>query len=419
MEEQQQLRQTFLFASISDLKKLQTRLIEDARASEFQRELFRTLHTIKGTAQTFGLHVSAMLAHTLENLLSAAKNNSITNEEFEALCSEGVEVLINSLAEKDFQIPTLFSEKIEPFRSESAAETDQFSGFLSGIPESIILQLSEQEKSVLSSAVEDGNDLAVLEIGFDAANFAEDFKKFRERLHAKGEIIASLPSAKFMAQSKVGFQIVFVTREEYFDALDEYSEQAEVVFQLYQTFSNNLPGILQRAVSHGKTLAAGLGKTIEFESVLEVEPKLSPQTLKIIFDALLHLIRNAVDHGIEREGKIKIEIRDTDDSAVSVKVSDDGRGIDAEKIRRKAIEKNLISASAAAEDLTETEILHLIFAHGFSTSDAVTEISGRGVGLDAVKDMVEKAGGEIFVRSSSSSRGREEGTTFEILLKNI
>ena len=89
-------------------------------------------------------------------------------------------------------------------------------------------------------------------------------------------------------------------------------------------------------------------------------------------------------------------------------VSDDGRGIDAGKIKLKAIEKNLTTDAAA---LTEQETINLIFLPEFSTKSEITEISGRGVGLDAVKFAIEKAGGAIAVESRKG-----EGTTFEIFL---
>ncbi|HEX9962686.1 MAG TPA: ATP-binding protein, partial [Pyrinomonadaceae bacterium] len=243
------------------------------------------------------------------------------------------------------------------------------------------------------------------EIGFDAASFADEFKAFREKLSAKGEVVAALPSAKFAAEGKIGFQIIYATFEEIGDIIENYP--VEVIEQIYQTFSNNLPGILHQVAGHGKSLAARLGKNVRFEFSFE-DKEVSPATLKTIFDVLLHLVRNAIDHGVEREGEIKIEAAASADG-ISLKVSDDGRGIDLEKTRRKAVEKNLIASDAL---LSEQEILNLIFAHGFSTSETVSEISGRGVGLDVVKDLTEKAGGGIFVKSEPG-----QGTTFEILLK--
>ncbi|HLM03328.1 MAG TPA: ATP-binding protein, partial [Pyrinomonadaceae bacterium] len=357
------------------------------------------------TSQTFGFSVSAILAHALENLLSAARTGSLPAEKSKALLLEGIEALIESLSKKDFRISPSLAEKLGEFQSGLATEM-QSRDYAAEIPESLAAQLSGQEKAALNAAMENGNNLNILEIGFDAANFAGEFKAFREKLSAKGEVVAALPSAKFAAQGKIGFQIIYATFEEIDRIVENYP--AEIVEQTYQIFSNNLPGILHRIAGHGKSLAARLGKKVELETAFE-NKDLSPQALKTIFDILLHLVRNAIDHGIEREGKIKIELASNESGALRLKVSDDGRGIDLEKVRRKAVEKNLISAGAR---LSEPEILNLIFAHGFSTGETVSEISGRGVGLDVVKDLAEKTGGGISVQSAA---GR--GTTFEILLK--
>lgn len=94
---------------------------------------------------------------------------------------------------------------------------------------------------------------------------------------------------------------------------------------------------------------------------------------------------------------------------MKLSVKDNGKGIDAEKIRAKAIEKKIISP---AKTLTESEMLDLIFLHDFSTAEILTEISGRGVGLDAVKKLVENARGTINVKSR-----RESGAIFEVFLR--
>ncbi|MBA2735827.1 MAG: chemotaxis protein CheA, partial [Pyrinomonadaceae bacterium] len=133
----------------------------------------------------------------------------------------------------------------------------------------------------------------------------------------------------------------------------------------------------------------------------------STQTLKLIFDALLHLVRNAVSHAIEEKGKVRIEIKSVEKGLI-LSVSDAGKGSDAKKIRARAIEKNLVSEDVI---LSEREIADLIFAPDFSTAETVTEISGRGVGLDAVKNSIENAKGKISVKSEAG-----KGTTFEIFL---
>jgi two-component system chemotaxis sensor kinase CheA len=136
----------------------------------------------------------------------------------------------------------------------------------------------------------------------------------------------------------------------------------------------------------------------------------------LIGEPLLHLLRNAIDHGIEPagerraagkplRGRVRLEVG-AEGSRVRVRVADDGRGVDAERVARAAVAQGLLDASAP---LTEEQALRLIFRPGFSTAGRVSDVSGRGVGLDVVEHALERAGGELRVRS-----GRGVGTTFEL-----
>ncbi|MCK8502281.1 hybrid sensor histidine kinase/response regulator [Myxococcus fulvus] len=125
-------------------------------------------------------------------------------------------------------------------------------------------------------------------------------------------------------------------------------------------------------------------------------------------DALVHLLRNSVDHGLEspdtrqalgkpQTGRIRIRVR-VDGDMLHIEVEDDGRGIDPERLRQVAINKRLITAVQAAS-LSEREAIELIFRPGFSTREQVSELSGRGVGMDVVKRKVETLGGSVGVNS--------------------
>ncbi|MEK7356165.1 MAG: ATP-binding protein, partial [Bdellovibrionota bacterium] len=125
-------------------------------------------------------------------------------------------------------------------------------------------------------------------------------------------------------------------------------------------------------------------------------------------DALVHLIRNAVDHGVEapearvqsgksRKGRILLRAR-SDGNILTVEIEDDGRGIDPELIRTRAVEKQILSFAEAAA-ISDREALELIFRPGFSTRATVSDVSGRGVGMDAAKEKVENLGGSVTVQS--------------------
>jgi len=168
-----------------------------------------------------------------------------------------------------------------------------------------------------------------------------------------------------------------------------------------------------------RDIAGKLNKGVVF-SVTGEEVQADKSIVDGIFEPLLHVLRNAVDHGIEgaetrrgnqkpADGHIRLEARRTNDQIV-FSVMDDGAGIDLDSVRQIAKSRNLMDA-AVIDALDDAEVLDLIFAAGFSTAAAVTDVSGRGVGMDAVRTAVEALGGRVLV---SSTRGA--GTTIQLIL---
>jgi two-component system chemotaxis sensor kinase CheA len=138
------------------------------------------------------------------------------------------------------------------------------------------------------------------------------------------------------------------------------------------------------------------------------EIEIDRNILKIMSDSLVHLVRNAVSHGIEdyklrkqrkkaAAGTITLNARNEKDNVI-IEVSDDGNGIDTEIIRKKIVEKDLLNEDMAAQ-LTEGEVLLYIFEPGFSNAEKITEVSGRGVGMDVVKRAAETIGGQIAIET--------------------
>jgi len=168
-----------------------------------------------------------------------------------------------------------------------------------------------------------------------------------------------------------------------------------------------------------RELARKMGKEVEF--IIEgADIEVDRTILDKLGDVLVHLLRNAIDHGIEppeereklgkpRAGRLEL-IAKRERSHVEIIVRDDGRGIDPEKIKRKAIEKGLITPEQASE-MSDEEAINLIFLPGFSTKDQVTDVSGRGVGMDVVKEVVKSLNGSIAVYSEVG-----KGTTFVLKL---
>jgi two-component system chemotaxis sensor kinase CheA len=164
--------------------------------------------------------------------------------------------------------------------------------------------------------------------------------------------------------------------------------------------------------------ARSVGKPVEF-TIEGKEVELDRSMLDEVGDPIVHLLRNAIDHGIEmpdarraqgksESGRLTLSAS-RDRSAVAIKVTDDGRGIDREKVLKRAHEQGLLEPSKT--ELTDDELFRLISQAGFSTADKVTDLSGRGVGIDAVHNRVRSLGGSVDIRTAPG-----KGTTVTLRL---
>lgn len=166
-------------------------------------------------------------------------------------------------------------------------------------------------------------------------------------------------------------------------------------------------------------LVRDLSRDLKKHIRLEIEgedTELDKSVIEDLLDPLIHCVRNSIDHGIEspadraeagkpEEGRVFLRASN-EGNMILIEISDDGKGIDVDAVRTKAVERGIVHPS---KNLTEVEAQNLIFDPGFSTAKAITNISGRGVGLDVVKKQIEKLNGNVAVSSSPG-----EGTTFTI-----
>jgi len=177
--------------------------------------------------------------------------------------------------------------------------------------------------------------------------------------------------------------------------------------------------LFQKYPRIARDLARGLGKDVELVLVGE-ETEIDKTMIEDLSDPIIHLIRNAVDHGIEppadraangkpTKSEVRLEASQQGDHIV-ILVSDDGRGMDPEKLKAKALEKGLIS-DEEANAMDDRQSFNLIFLPGFSTVEVASDVSGRGVGMDVVKTNIQKLSGSIEIRSVMG-----KGTSFVISL---
>ncbi len=197
-------------------------------------------------------------------------------------------------------------------------------------------------------------------------------------------------------------------------ALMEDLEQEVITTRLLPI--SMLFGALPRAV---RELANATGKDVLLETYGETT-ELDRKLLESLNDPLLHLVRNAIDHGIElpaereaagkpSQGRLSV-VAEATGGEVRVTIRDDGRGIDPQRIRETAVRKNLINADSAAM-LSDQEALDLIFLPGFSTAPILTDVSGRGVGMDVVRTNIDELSGQVMLESQLG-----QGTQITLLL---
>lgn len=223
-----------------------------------------------------------------------------------------------------------------------------------------------------------------------------------------GELVVAKNSLPFLARRA---EQVFGSREMGREIKDQYGVidriAQEMQGAIMQVRMLPVSQMFQRFPRLVRDLSRKLNKSIEL-AVEGEDTEADKDVIETLGDPLLHLVRNAIDHGIElpaerlAAGKAEIAtVRLTasqEADAVVIAIADDGRGIDPDRVRARAIEKGLVDPARAAE-MSDEEAVRLVLLPGFSTVEQITDLSGRGVGMDVVRSAVEKAGGRVVLYS--------------------
>ena len=355
-------------------------------------EIFRSVHTIKGTTGFLGFERLEKLAHAGEHLLGSLREGRL------AVTSELISGLLR-LMDGLRAILTL----IEATGSEGARVGDEDSALIAELAE---LNVEGPVIAVAtgSAAVMVGSQPAVpATMAAGAAALSDktlriDVEVLNRMMNLVGELVLTRNQ---MLQSGVEA----TNFPELARRLDSVTaDLRETVMQARMQQVGNLFGKFPRMV---RDLAQTCGREVRIEFSGQ-ETGLDKSLLEAIKDPLTHAVRNAVDHGIEApavrvmagkpsEGCLRLRAFHQSGSVV-IELADDGAGIAIERVLAKAVERGLVTAEQAA-DMTEREALQLIFLPGFSTAAAVTTVSGRGVGMDVVRANVEKVGGSVELES--------------------
>jgi two-component system chemotaxis sensor kinase CheA len=381
-------------------------------------EIFRAVHTIKGTTGFLGFERLEKLAHAGEHLLGSLRDCrlAVTSELISGLLRlmDGLRAILVLIEETGGEGTRSGDED-----GELIAELALLNGEM---PPAVI------EPELLHAVVDAGEAVAVPSakasdtasaLASAAANSERngagndktlriDVDVLNRMMNLVGELV--LTRNQMLQSDKSAANFPELARR-----LDSVTaDLRETVMQARMQPVGNLFGKFPRMV---RDLARTCGRDVRIEFTGQ-ETGLDKSLLEAIKDPLTHAVRNAVDHGIESpadrvlagkpaEGCVRLKAFHQSGSVV-IEVADDGAGIPMERVLAKAIERNLVTQEQAA-GMSEREALQLIFLPGFSTAAAVTTVSGRGVGMDVVRANVEKVGGSVEVESRKG-----EGTTLRL-----
>lgn len=388
-EEYRQLFLTEALENFEELNRLFVELEKDHSSKRAIANIFRIVHTLKGNAMGMGYDKIADLSHTLEDIFGAIKNGEIPldSELVDGLfrANDKLGSLINAVTSGEkvsfLGIKTKLAVYLKNAREENADKPDQEREEETPLQESSEAE-QEPEESGANIQFADVVQIPVKKMD-DLLNMVGELVIERDRL------IALFGSE---GQSTLEFErIKRISSNLHYGIMNVRMVQMGFLF-------NKFHRILRDAASTEKK---------KVELVLKgTEVEIDRNILKIISDSMVHLVRNAVGHGIEAaperrdSGKpptatVTLSANLEKDSVV-ITISDDGKGIDTSKIKEKIVKKKMVTEEVA-DRLSETEIIRYIFEPGFSSADKVTEISGRGVGMDVVKKAVESIGGQVLV----------------------
>lgn len=379
-------------------------------------EIFRAVHTIKGTTGFLGFDRLEKLAHAGEHLLGSLRDGrlTVTSELISGLLHlmdglRAILVLIEETGSEGTRVGDEDGELIAELAILNGQEPV-------GLPEIEAPQIAlvdttkvEGAAPVASSGASPALQPTVVSEKASADKTLRiDVDVLNRMMNLVGELV--LTRNQMLQSGMEASNFPELARR-----LDSVTaDLRETVMQARMQPVGNLFGKFPRMV---RDLARTCGRDVRVEFSGQ-ETGLDKSLLEAIKDPLTHAVRNAVDHGIESpadrvlagkpaEGCLRLKAFHQSGSVV-IEVEDDGAGIPIERVLQKAVERNLVSAEDAAA-MSEREALQLIFLPGFSTAAAVTTVSGRGVGMDVVRANVEKVGGSVEVESR-----RGLGTTLRL-----
>ena len=453
----EEILKDFLVEAKEGITKLEEEFVElekDPENVEILKSLFRSMHSLKGASGFFGFKSLESIAHFSEDILAKLRDGLLKPE------PEIIDMLLQAVDQIKYIVAHLEEHKQEPVDDRVLEFIISLSNFTEKLKkrvegkeekkepeepkvEKIDLEKNAEEKPEPgSNKTEEKEEKEEKEesAGISPQLVREDKKE--EKQKEKFQDIPGVVPSKELTETHVKVDVhlldqlmnlagelvlarnrVVQLASKFHDADLQRSVQtlsmvtSELQEAIMKTRMQPIGTVFNKFPRIVRDLSRQLGKKVNLK--LEgTETELDRSIIEAIKDPLTHLVRNSIDHGIElpeervslgkpEEGLLVMRAYH-EGGQVVIEIEDDGLGIDVEKIKRKAIEKGLLDPREA-ERMSEKEILLLIFKPGFSTAEQVTQVSGRGVGMDVVKTNIEKLGGTIELNTMKS-----KGTTVRV-----
>ena len=388
--------------------------------------IFRAMHTLKGSSGFFAFHRLEKVAHAGESLLSKLRDGVFTLNE------EMTDVLLETSDRLRAIVDGVQKQRREPEGDDSALIqnlkflTDGGVGLTKTVSASpapaapVAAPVAPAVEVVIESAPQAIADLeqevleVVKEVAIDAAvNEAESSKELAAPVKVSVELLDKLMNLvsemvlarnRLLSFARTSGDLAFNNTVRRIDTVT-----LELQERMMKTRMQPISQVWSKFPRLVRDIAQDCGKKVELIQI-GAETELDRTLLEGIRDPLVHIIRNSVDHGIElpaqrlalgkpEQGTVKLRAFH-ENGMVVIEIADDGAGIDIPLVRQKAIQFGLVTAERAAK-LTEREIIDFIYLPGFSTKAEITNLSGRGVGMDVVRTNIQEIGGTVDIATSA------------------
>lgn len=446
LQEDPSLITDFIIESKEGLELVVPQIVDlDTGDLEIVNRLFRTCHTMKGLCGFIGLPCLGTYAHVLEDLLSEIRHGAVQlSEEVIFTLQEAFDVLYEMILSVERRISgthlkytdsllplyqKLLNNRIAPVESsleESPKEQvqDQIVAPEESPAEEAIEEAPKPLSPIESAALADPDEKP-MELSAPKAikNIAESKIEVDEMIRVSTRKLDQLLDTigeTVIAQSMLEADNHIVSLQDLI--LEKKLAQSNLLIRRIQELSMSLrmvpiQGVFQKMARLIRDLSKKMNKNVKLTTIGD-ETELDKSIVEQIADPLMHMVRNSLDHGLETIDERKDCGKNTQGSlylrafnrsgAIVIEIEDDGRGLDTERILNKAINQGLCPADA---NLSDQEIFKFIFHPGFSTAAKITDVSGRGVGMDVVKKNIDALRGSIVIQSEKG-----KGTLFSIRL---